>query len=281
MFMSALCFILLLKVASATAAAATNNELQAAANAAIDDAIAAAKNAEALRVRLQSHVEAQVKKILAENKNSAQGGQRNGNGDGNGNGGTKKLELKIDLPPDLAAMVNGAEGGAALKIQHFGYPREETDLEEVRIILGSSASQPASSAALSTAAQGGGLVGDGASSSSGVVNPCPLGTYSEADGVWKQNSPCQPCPAGTTTLRVGGRACRAVTDEDMLGMFYDLMNGDKWSEGQRRGWKSDALPACEWEGVSCDDDGEVIGVAFPIAGLNGEADSVYPHVWGR
>ena len=42
--------------------------------------------------------------------------------------------------------------------------------------------------------------------------------------------------------------------------------GDQWSEEQKRGWKS-KLPACEWEGVSCNENGEINGMAFPIIGI--------------
>ncbi|KAL3768686.1 hypothetical protein ACHAWU_006787 [Discostella pseudostelligera] len=132
--------------------------------------------------------------------------------------------------------------------------------------------------------------------------PCPLGTYSVAhpssttaaaaaattttssqgeggedpdyydldyDDYIKTNNDdnrCLPCPEGTTTLRVGSTACQVVTVEDLLGMIYDLASGDSWSEQQRRGWKSE-LPVCNWEGVSCNTNGEINGLSFPAIGF--------------
>ena len=42
------------------------------------------------------------------------------------------------------------------------------------------------------------------------------------------------------------------------------MKGDLWNEKQRTGWKSDK-PACEWEGVMCNANGEIYGLSFPLS----------------
>ena len=45
-----------------------------------------------------------------------------------------------------------------------------------------------------------------------------------------------------------------------------INTGDSWSEQQRGGWKSE-LPVCDWEGVSCDVNGEINGLLFPAIGF--------------
>ena len=38
--------------------------------------------------------------------------------------------------------------------------------------------------------------------------------------------------------------------------------GDKWDEDRRRNWKTDKN-VCDWAGISCNDNGEIIGLSFP------------------
>jgi len=103
------------------------------------------------------------------------------------------------------------------------------------------------------------------------VSLCPLGHIST------ENKPCEPCPEGTTTLYRGSSKCVVITEEDLLNMFYGLMDGDNWSEQQRMHWKSD-LPACDWEGISCALNREINGIAFPLIGLKTEEDITNWHV---
>ena len=59
-------------------------------------------------------------------------------------------------------------------------------------------------------------------------------------------------------------------------LHTSMKTGDSWNEQQRRGWKS-KLPACEWEGITCDKNGEITGLAFPIWGnARNEAHGVFP-----
>jgi len=196
---------------------------------------------EEIRARLQHHMEAELNKILS---------AKNALGEGiEGNGEKQKLELKFDLPADLAELVN-SEGRTALNIRHLG--RKEDNV-----------------AILTALNEADGFAGSSTISSTisydYEVSLCPLGHIST------KKVPCEPCPEGTTTLYRGSSSCEVVTEEDLLGMFYGLMNGEKWSEQQRRGWKSH-LPACDWEGVSCDLNGEINGMAFPLIGLKTEED---------
>lgn len=187
-----------------------------------------------LRARLQHHVTAELNKLLSVKDSlgkSVEGGVEQ-----------QRLELKFELPEDLAELVN-REGAAALKIHHVG--RKEND--EVVFATVKDADSPAGA------------------STTYEVSLCPYGYVSTAE------SPCEPCAEGMTTLYRGASSCVGVTREDLLGMLYGLIDGDNWSKQQRRGWKS-YLPACDWEGVSCDLTGEINGMAIPLAGLKTEED---------
>jgi hypothetical protein len=72
------------------------------------------------------------------------------------------------------------------------------------------------------------------SASAAARLPCPLGTYS-SDGLATSSygnnggggsGGCRPCPEGETTVLPGSTSCRVLTVEEMLGMFYDLMDGE-------------------------------------------------------
>lgn len=52
----------------------------------------------------------------------------------------------------------------------------------------------------------------------------------------------------------------------LLDAYLNHNTGDSWSEQQRRGWKSE-LPVCNWEGVSCNTNGEINGLSFPAIGF--------------
>eukprot|EP00986_Skeletonema_menzelii_P005606 scaffold2086_cov149-Skeletonema_menzelii.AAC.3 len=91
---------------------------------------------------------------------------------------------------------------------------------------------------------------------------CPLGTYSTA-GFATSKSECKPCPSGKSSLHLGASECVRITQNQILGMFFDVMGGESWDEEERRGWKT--LPnECDWAGVSCDDNGELNTLAFQI-----------------
>uniref|UniRef100_A0A7S2ERU3 Disease resistance R13L4/SHOC-2-like LRR domain-containing protein n=1 Tax=Trieres chinensis TaxID=1514140 RepID=A0A7S2ERU3_TRICV len=96
---------------------------------------------------------------------------------------------------------------------------------------------------------------------------CPLGTFSgigyatDSDG-----GECKECLEGETTQYLGSRLCRTFTQRDFLSMFFDAMSGEEWSDDQKKGWKDENLSECEWAGVSCDEEGKVDGLEFPISG---------------
>jgi len=93
---------------------------------------------------------------------------------------------------------------------------------------------------------------------------CPLGTFSEA-GFATTDTACKPCPEGTSSIHLGSKTCQVVTRKNLLEMLYDVIGGDDWPEDRRRGWNSD-LAECDWEGVTCGENGDLIGLSFPISG---------------
>ena len=89
---------------------------------------------------------------------------------------------------------------------------------------------------------------------------CPLGTYSTA-GYATLTSECKPCPSGQSSLHLGASSCVPISQKEILSMFFDVMGGESWDEDQKYGWKT--LPnECDWAGVTCDSNGEIIGMAF-------------------
>lgn len=94
---------------------------------------------------------------------------------------------------------------------------------------------------------------------------CPVGMHSTQNGYASNDSPCQKCIDGETTLYFGGLECHQYTQRDYLKMFYDIMKGDQWEHTFSNNWKDDEVSECEWAGVSCDKDGLIDGLSFPIA----------------
>lgn len=101
---------------------------------------------------------------------------------------------------------------------------------------------------------------------------CPLGTYSENSGHASETyGPCQPCPPGETTLYLGSlrSGCRRIAPAEILTMLYEVMRGSSaWPAEARRNWGDLSVNVCDWAGISCDADGEMTGLAFPLIGLD-------------
>lgn len=93
---------------------------------------------------------------------------------------------------------------------------------------------------------------------------CPLGTFSSAsEGFAKDSRTCEKCPGEETTLYLGSTECVALDQTDLLSMLYDVMDGDSWPEEYRKGWKDESISFCQWAGVTCDENDEIIGLAIP------------------
>mmetsp|Transcript_17405 Transcript_17405/g.49822 ORF Transcript_17405/g.49822 Transcript_17405/m.49822 type:complete len:1322 (-) Transcript_17405:68-4033(-) len=94
---------------------------------------------------------------------------------------------------------------------------------------------------------------------------CPVGSYS-AMGFAPGKGGCTKCPEGETTRFLGSTECQNFTQQDFLGMFYDAVGAeDWWPMDRREGWKDTTVSKCEWKGVVCDANGDVIALSIPMA----------------
>lgn len=216
----------ILSLLAAVAAAADNNQA----------------SQEELRLRLQSHVEAQVKKLLETgNPGTSQSGATSPGTGGvmelsnvqGANGG--KLQLNINLPPDLAQYV---DGGKTVNIDMSKGKVQQQQQQQIPLNGNNGGGMKVNKIVFTSRNNNaGGGEGQNAEVDATVeatdteeetkteVTLCPLGKYSET-GIDTDNSPCVDCPEGRTTLKLGSTKCEVVTTEDFLGMFYDLMGGE-------------------------------------------------------
>jgi len=97
---------------------------------------------------------------------------------------------------------------------------------------------------------------------------CPLGTFSNT-GYAGESSGCEKCPAGSSTLYLGSTRseCQVFTEEMILSMFYGVMQGQHWPDEQQKNWGNLDVSVCEWGGLSCDEQGELESIAFPLVGI--------------
>jgi hypothetical protein len=98
----------------------------------------------------------------------------------------------------------------------------------------------------------------------GVI--CPLGTYSDPGHATHADG-CKKCPEGTTNMYLGSSICEAFGQEDILSIFFDVMQGDKWNALQKLHWQDTKVNVCKWTGINCDENGEITSVQFPLLGL--------------
>lgn len=98
---------------------------------------------------------------------------------------------------------------------------------------------------------------------------CPRGTYSEqgmatsSGGCRKCPGACRKCPPGQTTIYIGSTECMKLDQKDILLMFFDVLDGDKWPDEYTKSWKDGDPSVCQWEGVTCDAEQKIIGLAIP------------------
>ena len=91
---------------------------------------------------------------------------------------------------------------------------------------------------------------------------CPRGTYSEV-GMATASGGCRKCPPGQTTIYIGSTQCMHLDQKDLLLMFFDVLDGDKWPDEYRKSWKDENPSVCQWEGVTCDAEHKIIGLVIP------------------
>ncbi|KAL7555900.1 hypothetical protein ACA910_010849 [Epithemia clementina (nom. ined.)] len=94
---------------------------------------------------------------------------------------------------------------------------------------------------------------------------CPLGTYTEQGyAVGRENGGCRPCPEGKSTLYLGATKCRAFSTFDILSMVYAIMDGhNTWPRHYAETWENSSVPVCQWTGIRCNKDGEIVGMNLP------------------
>lgn len=100
----------------------------------------------------------------------------------------------------------------------------------------------------------------------GVI--CPLGTYSDSGHATEQEG-CTKCPGGLSTLYLGSTkdACQEFSPEMILSMFFEVMDGESWPASFQKNWGDTSVSVCQWGGLSCDENGELASIAFPLVGL--------------
>ena len=211
---------------------------------------AAAEQNEEIRTRLQQHVATQVNKLIQENKVK---NQNNNNDDVDlVDGDHHKLKLNIELPADLAQLVQKhyADGNAVsgdhkkgafkFNLNANGEIGELEDISDDSVVESlPNNSNEEGEASLKVSNQKAAVddnVGRTKPSSSSSTNtkttvkassentetPCPLGTYSKSGYYIPE---CAVCPEGLTTLKLGSTSCQVLTEEDILVMLYDRLQG--------------------------------------------------------
>uniref|UniRef100_A0A7S1FLX5 Leucine-rich repeat-containing N-terminal plant-type domain-containing protein n=1 Tax=Corethron hystrix TaxID=216773 RepID=A0A7S1FLX5_9STRA len=99
---------------------------------------------------------------------------------------------------------------------------------------------------------------------------CPMGTYHSEGRAEEKFGPCRPCPEGQTTTYLGSSTCSLqATQRDALAMLYRTAGGEEhWDPKKRKRWGEEGVNECEWEGVTCDADGVVESLTFPVRGTH-------------
>lgn len=98
---------------------------------------------------------------------------------------------------------------------------------------------------------------------------CPLGTYAD-NGHAADPGGCTKCPEGQTTLYLGStkHECKVYTPESILSMFFQVARGDGWPEESKHHWADESMSLCDWAGVTCNEEGEMTSLTFPLVGLD-------------
>jgi hypothetical protein len=92
---------------------------------------------------------------------------------------------------------------------------------------------------------------------------CSLGTYSDS-GHAIDDKGCIKCPDGETTLYIGSTSCVRLSEADILSIFFYGMYGDDWPEDTKLNWADPVISPCEWGGITCDSEGEIVSLSFPL-----------------
>ena len=94
----------------------------------------------------------------------------------------------------------------------------------------------------------------------GVI--CRTGTKSE-EGHATVDHACAKCPEGMSNLYLGSSGCGFITEERIMDMLYEVMEGGSWREYGRY-WNDEDVPICHWGGNACDRKGNLETLAIPL-----------------
>ena len=94
----------------------------------------------------------------------------------------------------------------------------------------------------------------------GVI--CRTGTKSE-EGHATFDRACAKCPEGMSNLYLGSSGCGFITEERILDMLYEVLEGGSWREYGWY-WNDAKVPMCVWGGNACDLNGELETLAIPL-----------------
>jgi len=177
----------------------------------------------------------------------------------------ENLQLQIALPSDIAQAVKSA--GSVKFRQTFS--REDTgDLITNNLSVlppeADGSGGESDSATVTVHVQGSEQKAASAATSPKVgQKPCELGWVLRADG-----AECVMCPEGQTTFKIGENMCRDVTQEDILNTLYSVVHGEEtWPEEKKRDWGT-KKSACSWAGITCNEQGLITGISFPVVGIS-------------
>jgi len=96
---------------------------------------------------------------------------------------------------------------------------------------------------------------------------CPVGYRSsenDKDGVF----PCVKCEYNFGNLYLGSTQCHELNQRLVLSHFYFATNGKEWV-GDYRNWDNYDKPLCEWEGVGCNANNDIVKIELPNSNLRG------------
>jgi len=67
-----------------------------------------------------------------------------------------------------------------------------------------------------------------------------------------------------SNLYLGSSGCGFITEERILDMLYQVMDGDAWRGGAGWYWNDPDVPICQWGGMACDENGELTTLSVPL-----------------
>ena len=70
-------------------------------------------------------------------------------------------------------------------------------------------------------------------------------------------------------MYLGSSSCEKFTEADLLSIFFDVMGGQNWNALEQTNWKNTDVSVCEWEGIKCNEKGEMESIRFPLLNVDG------------